>query len=103
MCLHHQQNGLVEHKNRHLLEVARSLMLFASLFFYLCGDVLTVTYLINMMPSHVLHLQTPLECLKDSYPFGLYLSHFYVPLRVFGCIAYVHNHRPNSTKFIPRA
>ncbi|TYK01384.1 Cysteine-rich RLK (RECEPTOR-like protein kinase) 8 [Cucumis melo var. makuwa] len=64
-----QQNGVAERKNRHLLEVARSLMLSTSLPSYLWGDViLTVAHLINRMPSRILHLQTPLECLKESYP-----------------------------------
>ncbi|KAA0025531.1 putative inactive ATP-dependent zinc metalloprotease FTSHI 4 [Cucumis melo var. makuwa] len=56
-------------KDRHLLEVVCSLML--STFFpsYLWGDVvLTATYLINRMPSRILHLQTSLESLKEFYP-----------------------------------
>ncbi|KAA0040720.1 Retrovirus-related Pol polyprotein from transposon TNT 1-94 [Cucumis melo var. makuwa] len=78
-----QQNGVVERKNRHLLEVARSLMLSTSLPSYIWGDaILTVAHLINRMTSRILHLQTPLECLKESYPsIRLVLE---VPLRVFG-------------------
>ncbi|TYJ98049.1 reverse transcriptase [Cucumis melo var. makuwa] len=53
------------------------------------------------MPSHILHLQTPLECLKESYPSTRLVSK--VPLRVFGCIAYVHSFGPNQIKFTPRA
>ena len=63
-----QQNRVAERKNRHLLEVARSLMLSTSLPSYLWGDVLTAAHLINQMSSHILHLQTPLECLKEFYP-----------------------------------
>ncbi|KAA0049796.1 Copia protein [Cucumis melo var. makuwa] len=64
-----QQNGVAERKNRHLLKVARSLMLSTSLPSYLWGDaILIATHLINRMPSSILHLQTPLECLKESYP-----------------------------------
>ncbi|KAA0036613.1 reverse transcriptase [Cucumis melo var. makuwa] len=49
-----QQNGVVERKNRHLVEVAHSLMLFASLSSYLWGDaILTTAQLINRMSSHV--------------------------------------------------
>ncbi|KAA0063757.1 reverse transcriptase [Cucumis melo var. makuwa] len=59
---------VAERKNRHLLEVARSLMLSTSLPSYLWGDVLTAAHLINQMSSHILHLQTPLECLKEFYP-----------------------------------
>ncbi|KAL0540462.1 hypothetical protein IC582_020468 [Cucumis melo] len=97
-----QQNGVAERKDHHLLEVAHSLMLSTSLPSYLWGDaILTAAHLINRMPSSILHLQTPLECLKESYPSThLVLK---VPLRVFGCTAYVHSFGPNQTKFTPRA
>ncbi|KAA0063166.1 Beta-galactosidase [Cucumis melo var. makuwa] len=97
-----QQNGVAERKNRHLVEVARSLMLSTSLPSYLWGDaILTAAHLINRMPSRILHLQTPLDCLKESYPSTRLVSE--VPLRVFGCTTYVHNFGPNQTKFTPRA
>ncbi|KAA0067137.1 Cysteine-rich RLK (RECEPTOR-like protein kinase) 8 [Cucumis melo var. makuwa] len=97
-----QQNGVAERKNRHLVEVARSLMFSTSLPSYLWEDaILTAAHLINRMPSCIFHLQTPLDCLKESYPFTRLV--FEVPLRVFGCIAYVHNFDPNQTKFTPRA
>ncbi|TYK24437.1 reverse transcriptase [Cucumis melo var. makuwa] len=97
-----QQNGVAERKNRHLVEVARSLMLSTSLPSYLWGDaILTVVHLINRMSSRILHLQTLLDCLKKSYPSTRPVSE--VPLRVFGCTAYVHNFDPNQTKFTPRA
>ncbi|KAA0059998.1 putative polyprotein [Cucumis melo var. makuwa] len=64
-----QQNGVAKRKNRHLVEVARSLMLSTSLPSYLWGDaIFTAAHLINRMPSRILHLQTPLDCLKESYP-----------------------------------
>ncbi|KAA0052292.1 hypothetical protein E6C27_scaffold207G001230 [Cucumis melo var. makuwa] len=64
-----QQNGVAERKNRHLVEVARSLMLSISLPSYLWGDaILTAAHLINRMPSCIFHFQTPLDCLKESYP-----------------------------------
>ncbi|KAL0554130.1 hypothetical protein IC582_008044 [Cucumis melo] len=97
-----QQNGVAERKNRHLMEVARSLMLSTSLPSYLWGDaILTAAHLINRIPSRILHLQTPLDCLKESYPSTHLVSE--VPPRVFGCTAYVHNFGPNQTKFTPRA
>ncbi|TYJ99589.1 Beta-galactosidase [Cucumis melo var. makuwa] len=97
-----QQNGVAERKNRHLVEVARSLMLSTSLPSYLWGDaILTAAHLINRMSSRILHLQTPLDCLKESYPSTRHVSE--VLLRVFGCTAYVHNFGPNQTKFTPRA
>ncbi|KAL0556045.1 hypothetical protein IC582_004550 [Cucumis melo] len=97
-----QQNGVAERKNRHLVEVARSLMLSTSLPSYLWRDaILTAVHLINRMSSRILHLQTLLDCLKKSYPSTRPVSE--VPLRVFGCTAYVHNFDPNQTKFTPRA
>ncbi|KAA0039161.1 hypothetical protein E6C27_scaffold121G00630 [Cucumis melo var. makuwa] len=97
-----QQNGVAERKNCHLLEVAHSLMLSTSLPSYHWGDaILTAAHLIDRIPSCILHLQTPLECLKESYPSTRLVSE--VSLRVFGCIAYVHNFGLNHTKFTPRA
>ncbi|KAA0037322.1 reverse transcriptase [Cucumis melo var. makuwa] len=69
---------------------------------YLWGDaILTAAHLINRMPSRILHLQTPLKCLKESYPSTRLVSK--VPLCMFGCTAYVHSFGHNQTKFIPRA
>ncbi|KAL4030934.1 hypothetical protein IC575_009189 [Cucumis melo] len=53
------------------------------------------------MSSCILHLQTPLECLKESYPSTRLVSK--VLLYVFECTAYVYNFCPNQAKFIPRA
>ena len=77
-------------------------MLSTSLPSYLWGDaIFTAAHLINRMPSRILHLQTPLDFLKESYPLTRHVSE--VPLRVFGCTVYVHNFGPNQTKFTPRA
>ncbi|TYK26089.1 putative mitochondrial protein [Cucumis melo var. makuwa] len=45
--------------------------------------------------------QTPLECLKESYPSTRLVSK--VLLCMFECTAYVYNFGPNQAKFIPRA
>ncbi|KAL0556956.1 hypothetical protein IC582_005473 [Cucumis melo] len=97
-----QQNGVAERKNCQLVEVARSLMLSTSLPSYLWGDaILTAAHLINRMHSRILHLQTPLDCLKESNISTRLISE--VTLRVFGCTANVHNFGPNQTKFTPQA
>ena len=73
-------------------------MLSTSLPSYLWGDaILAATYRINRMPSRVLHLQTPLDCFKEAYPSTRLISE--IPLRVFGCTAYVHNFGSKQTKF----
>ncbi|KAL4023307.1 hypothetical protein IC575_017059 [Cucumis melo] len=77
-------------------------MLSTSLPSYLWGDaILTAAHLIIRMPSRILHIQTPLECLKESYPSTRLVSE--VPLCVFRCTAYVHSFGPNQTKFTSRA
>ncbi|TYK16819.1 reverse transcriptase [Cucumis melo var. makuwa] len=68
---------------------------------YVLNDDTFAAHLINRMPTRILHLQTPLECLKEFYPSTCLVSE--VPLRVFGCTAYVHSFGPNQTKFFPRA
>ena len=64
-----QQNGITERKNKHLLEVARTIMFYMNVPKYLWGDVvLTACYLINRMPTHVLKYMTPLGCFKFFFP-----------------------------------
>ena len=63
-----QQDGIVEQKNKHLLEVARAIMFSMHVPKYLWGEaVLIESYLINRMPSRVLKYITPLECLKQIF------------------------------------
>ena len=50
-----QQNGVSERKNRHLLEIARSLLFASNVPKRFWGDaLLTACFLINRMPSKVL-------------------------------------------------
>lgn len=54
-----QQNRVAERKNKHLLEVARSLMFSTLVPKYLWGEAfLIATYLINRMPTKILKFQT---------------------------------------------
>jgi transposase InsO family protein len=91
------QNGVAERKNRHLLEIARSLMYTMNVPKFLWSEaVMTAAYLINRTPSRILGMKTPYEMI-----FGK--NEFVVPPRVFGCTCFVRDHRPSIGKLDPRA
>ncbi|KAL0326609.1 UNVERIFIED_CONTAM: Retrovirus-related Pol polyprotein from transposon RE2 [Sesamum angustifolium] len=93
-----QQNGVAERKHRHLLDVARTIMTHMHVPKSYWGDaVLTACYLINRMPSTVLHGDTPYSCLFPDKPL------FGIAPRVFGCVCFVHIHSPNLDKLSPRS
>ncbi|XP_033129820.1 uncharacterized protein LOC103872873 isoform X1 [Brassica rapa] len=77
-----QQNGVVERRNRTLLEMTRSILKHMNLPNYLWGEAVRhATYLINRVATRSLDGKTPYEVLKSRKP---NLSH----LRVFGCVCY---------------
>lgn len=69
-CVHTpKQNGVVERKHRHLLEIARALRFQASLLIQFWGEcILTVTYIINRLPSRSVKNKTPYEILFGNKP-----------------------------------
>lgn len=92
-----QQNGRVERKHRHILNVARALLFQASLPVTFWGEaVLTAAYLINRTPSSVLNGSTPYEVLNGVKP-------DYKVLKVFGSACYVHRASRDKDKFGPRS
>ncbi|KAL0454835.1 UNVERIFIED_CONTAM: Retrovirus-related Pol polyprotein from transposon RE1 [Sesamum latifolium] len=92
-----QQNGIVERKHKHLLNIARSLLHQASLPRKFWADcILTAAHLINRLASHLLQWKTPYEILYQKPPT---LTH----LRTFGCLCYATNVLPHKDKFDPRA
>ena len=97
-----QQNGVSEGKNRHLLEVARSIMFTMNVAKHFLGEaILTSTYLINRMPSKTLQFQTPFQKLIRVYPNTQIMST--LPPKIFGCTTFVHIHQHNRSKLKPKA
>ncbi|KAL9226203.1 hypothetical protein vseg_002041 [Gypsophila vaccaria] len=92
-----QQNGRVERKHRHILNVARALRFQAGLPVEFWGEcVLTAGYLINRTPSVLLQGKTPYEVLFAKRP-------SYANLRTFGCLCYVKHPRKDGDKFASRS
>ena len=92
-----QQNGVVERRNRTLMEMTRSIMKHTKVPNYLWGEAVRhSTYLINRIGTRTLQLQTPYECFKKKRP---NVGH----LRVFGCVCYAKNNTPHLRKLDNRS
>ena len=79
-----QQNGVAEQKNRHLLDVTRTLLIEASVPPRFWTETLTtVVYLINRLPSPTIAHLTPHFKLFGHHP-------VFDHLHTFGCICFVH-------------
>ena len=87
-----QQNRVAERKNRHLLDVVRTLLLESSIPSRFWWEALsTVVHLINRLPSPTLNHDTPFLRLFGHPP-------TYSNLRTFGYVCYVHLHAHKRTK-----
>ena len=75
---------MAERKNRHLVETARTLLHYKVPQRFWGDAILTACYLINRMPSSVLHDQIPHSILLPTEPL------FYLTPRVFGCVCFDH-------------
>ena len=92
-CPHtHQQNGSAERKHCHIVETGLTLLAHASVPFHFWSDAFTTTcFLINRLPSRLLHMKTPLELLLGQIP-------DYTFLKVFGCACWPHLRPYNNRK-----
>ncbi|KAK2451623.1 putative mitochondrial protein [Trifolium repens] len=92
-----QQNGRVERKHQHLLNVARALLFHSHLpKKFWCYAVLHATFLINRIPTPVLQNKSPFELLFNK---DLNLQN----LKVFGSLTYTTTTLSNNrTKLEPR-
>lgn len=92
-----QQNGVVEKKHQHLLNVSRALMFTANLPLKFWGEsVLTASYIINRLPMLRLNNKTPYEMVYKK-------PATYNNIRVFGCLTHVYVNKHDRNKFAPRS
>lgn len=92
-----QQNGRVERKHRHILNVSWSLLFQAIFAVMFWGEsVLTAAHLINRTTSRLLNGKTPYECLYGTAP-------SYANVKVFGCLCFVHKESRGKDKFRERS
>ncbi|KAG7564133.1 Zinc finger CCHC-type [Arabidopsis suecica] len=92
-----QLNGVVERRNRTLMEMTRSILKHMNMPNYLWGEAVRhATYLINRVGTRVLSTKTPYEAFKGRKP---NVEH----LRVFGCIGYAKTESPHLKKLDDRS
>ncbi|CAL8085699.1 unnamed protein product [Prunus armeniaca] len=79
-----QQNGVVERKNRTVVEMAKAMLHDKSMPYFLWAEAVhTAVYILNRSPAKALHNITPFEAYSGRKP-GI--GH----LKVFGSLCYVH-------------
>ncbi|GJX30187.1 retrovirus-related pol polyprotein from transposon TNT 1-94 [Tanacetum coccineum] len=92
-----QQNGVVERRNRTLVEAARTMLIFSkSLLFLWAEAVATACYTQNRSLIHTRYNKTPYELLRDRKPELKYLY-------VFGALCYPTNDFEDLGKLQPKA
>ncbi|GJR62489.1 retrovirus-related pol polyprotein from transposon TNT 1-94 [Tanacetum coccineum] len=92
-----QQNGVVERRNRTLIEAARTMLIYAKALLFLWAEaVATACYTQNRSMIRHRHGKTPYELLHDKPPDLSYLH-------VFGALCYPTNDCENLGKLQPKA
>jgi len=77
-----QQNGVSERRHRQIVETCKTLLSHANLPSYFWSYAFpTTTYIINRLPSPILHHSSPFQTLFKEAP-------IYLKLRSFGCLCF---------------
>jgi hypothetical protein len=97
-CPHtHQQNGAIERKHRHIVETGLALLYHASVPLRFWDDAFqTACYLINRLPTPILHHHSPFEKLFQVSP-------DYSLLKIFGSACWPNLRPYNTNKLQPRS
>jgi transposase InsO family protein len=91
-----QQNGVVERKNRTLIDMARTMLdEYKTQDNYWAEAINTACHAINRLYLHKYYKKTSYELLTGNKP---KVSYF----RVFGCKCFILNKKPRSSKFAPK-
>ncbi|GJX27042.1 putative ribonuclease H-like domain-containing protein [Tanacetum coccineum] len=92
-----QQNGVVERRNRTLVEAARTMLIFSKAPLFLWAEaVATACYTQNRSLIHTLHNKTPYELVHDKKPDLSFL-------RIFGALCYPTNDNEDLGKLKAKA
>ncbi|GKA31524.1 retrovirus-related pol polyprotein from transposon TNT 1-94 [Tanacetum coccineum] len=92
-----QQNGVVERRNRTLVEAARTMLIFSRLPKFLWAEAMATTcFTQNRSIIHTRHNKTPYELLRGRKPNVEYFH-------VFGSLCYPTNDRDDLGKMKPKA
>lgn len=92
-----EQNGVAERRHRHIVETVLSLLHHAQLPLTFWSHAFQTTdYLINRLPTSILHHISPYEKLYNNSP-------TYTKLKPFGCLCYPWLRPYAATKLHPRS
>jgi hypothetical protein len=86
---------VVERNNRTIEESVKAMMKYHNLYMFLWGEaIMTIVYVHNRSPHHILKNMTPGEAFSGKKPS---VEH----LRIFGCPVYIHVPKDKRKKLEP--